>query len=218
MTDGHLGRGPLGAPPGYAHSPLSPPVTEAVAEVGTLPGDPVEDVAVTAPDGSVARLRERLGGDLLVLLVAPGTEVWDRRHWVSAGLMPRLAAAVAALPVPAELLVTEGYPGAAAHTVLLVRPDGHLAAALPGVDPAELNACADAVRGGGGAPAGDGAVPGETGARKNGAGEDGGAEGDGTAGRVRTATESGNTAGPGAADAVAPASADGVSSATGTPR
>ncbi|KOG91412.1 hypothetical protein ADK38_03335, partial [Streptomyces varsoviensis] len=53
-----------------------------------------------------------------------------------------------ALPVRAELLVAEGYPGAAAHTVLVVRPDGYLVAALSGVRPDELYACADAVRGG----------------------------------------------------------------------
>ena len=48
-----------------------------------------------APNGTTVRLRERLGrGELLVVLVAPGTGVWDRRHWLRAGLMPRLAAAV----------------------------------------------------------------------------------------------------------------------------
>lgn len=104
---------------------------------------------MTVPDGASARLRDRLGqGQLLVVLVAPGTGVWDRRHWVSAGVMPRLAAAVTALPVRAELLVTESYPGASAHTVLLVRPDGHLVASFTGVRPAELYAAADAARGG----------------------------------------------------------------------
>jgi len=85
--------------------------------------------------------------------VAPGTGVWDRRHWLTAGVMPRLVDAVDALPVKAELLVTESYPGATAHTVLLVRPDGHLVAAFSGVRPAELFAAADAVRGGGTGPA-----------------------------------------------------------------
>lgn len=102
-----------------------------------------------APDGTAVRLRERLGrGQLLVVLVAPGTGVWDRRHWMRAGVMPRLAEAVEALPAPAELLVAESYPGASAHTVLLVRPDGHLVEAFGGVRPAELFAAADAVRGG----------------------------------------------------------------------
>jgi 3-(3-hydroxy-phenyl)propionate hydroxylase len=107
-------------------------------------------VRVTAPeDGTTARLRDRLGrGRLLAVLVAPGTGVWDRRHWMSAGVMPRLVEAVSALPVEGEVLVTEAYPGAAAHTVLLVRPDGHLAAAFGGVRPEELYAAADAVRGG----------------------------------------------------------------------
>ncbi|MEE1751690.1 FAD-dependent monooxygenase [Streptomyces sp. SP18CS02] len=149
LTDGHLGRGPLGAPPSYAHSPLMPEHVEAHASVGTPPGAPVADVRVTAPDGTSVRLRDRLGrGRLLVVLVAPGTGVWDRRHWMTAGVMPRLAAAVTAMPVEGELLVTEAYPGAAAHSVLLVRPDGHLAAAFEGVRPQELRAAADAVRGG----------------------------------------------------------------------
>ncbi|KUJ68581.1 monooxygenase [Streptomyces albus subsp. albus] len=152
LTDGQLGLGPLGAPPVYARTPLALPTPpEGGVTVGTEYGAPVEDVPVTAPDGSAARLRDRLGGDLLVVLVAPGTGVWDRRHWLRAGLMPRLSAAVAALPVAAELLVAEEYPGAAAHTVLLVRPDGHLVVALSGVRPAELHACADAARGGGSA-------------------------------------------------------------------
>ncbi|MEU0300341.1 FAD-dependent monooxygenase [Streptomyces sp. NPDC006175] len=150
LADGHLGCGPLGAPPSYTHSPLSPQHAEAHAPVGTDPGAPVADVRVTAPDGRTVRLRDRLGlGHLLVILVAPGTGVWDRRHWMTAGVMPRLVEAVDSLPVNAELLVTESYPGATAHTVLLVRPDGHLVAAFNGVRPAELFAAADAARGGG---------------------------------------------------------------------
>ncbi|WP_392750990.1 FAD-dependent monooxygenase [Streptomyces sp. LN590] len=149
LADGHLGCGPLGAPPSYTHSPLAPPRAEAHTTVGTPPGAPVADVRVTAPDGTTVRLRERLGqGHLLVLLVAPGTGVWDRRHWLMAGVMPRLVEAVDALPVRSELLVTEAYPGASAHTVLLVRPDGHLVASFSGVRPAELFAAADAARGG----------------------------------------------------------------------
>jgi 3-(3-hydroxy-phenyl)propionate hydroxylase len=150
LADGHLGGGALGALPVYRHSPLaSPSYGDADADIATEPGAPVEDVRVTAPDGTAVRLRDRLGQThLLVVLVAPGTGVWDRRHWMTAGVMPRLASAVTALPVPAELLVTESYPGATAHTVLLVRPDGHLVAALDGVRPAELYAAADAARGG----------------------------------------------------------------------
>ncbi|MEY6569047.1 monooxygenase, partial [Streptomyces sp. PGLac3x] len=111
-------------------------------------GDLVTDVPVTAEDGSTVRLRDRLGRTaLLVVLVAPGTGVWDRRHWMTAGVMPRLAEAVAGLPQPAELLVAETYPGAAAHTVLLVRPDGHLALALSGVDESQLRAAARTVCG-----------------------------------------------------------------------
>ncbi|MFI1016550.1 FAD-dependent monooxygenase [Streptomyces sp. NPDC020965] len=149
LADGHLGLGPLGAPPVYAYSPLTPEYDPSQVLVGTEAGAPVSDVRVTAPDGAGALLRDRLGrGRLLVLLVAPGTGVWDRRHWQSAGVMPRLADAVSALPVRAELLVTESYPGAAAHTVLMVRPDGHLVASFAGVRPAELYEAADAVRGG----------------------------------------------------------------------
>ncbi|MFI9238169.1 FAD-dependent monooxygenase [Streptomyces sp. NPDC053079] len=149
LTDGHLGRGLLSAPYVHSRTPLAPAAPPAGSVlVGTAVGAPVVDVPVTAPDGSETRLRDRLGGELLVVLVAPGTGVWERRHWLGAGLMPRLAAAVSALPMRAELLVTEGYPGADAHTVLVVRPDGHLVAALAGVRPAELYACADAARGG----------------------------------------------------------------------
>ncbi|WP_409469287.1 FAD-dependent monooxygenase [Streptomyces sp. HC307] len=149
LTDGHLGRGPLGAPGTYADSPLTPRYLEDPAPVHTAPGAPVTDVQVTAEDGSFVRLRDRLGrGALLVVLIAPGTGVWERKHWVTAGIMPRLAAAVTALPHPAELLVAESYPGAAAHTVLLVRPDGHLVTALNGVRPADLYAAAEATLGG----------------------------------------------------------------------
>ncbi|MFD9305691.1 FAD-dependent monooxygenase [Streptomyces sp. NPDC060048] len=142
LTDGHLGRGPLGAEPVYA-----PAVAVREVPTATEPGGPVANIPVTAPDGATVPLRDQLGrGRLLVVLVAPGTGVWDRRHWLGAGLMPRLAAAVSALPVRADLLVADGYPGAAAHTVLLVRPDGHLAATFAGVRPAELYEAADAVR------------------------------------------------------------------------
>lgn len=153
LSDAHLGRGPLGAAPSYARSPLAPPSTDSVIDIGTAPGQAVADVRVTAEDGTFVRLRERLGrGAFLVLLIAPGTGVWERRHWMTAGVMPRLAAAVTALPRPAELLVAESYPGAPAHTVLLIRPDGHLVTALGGVRPAELYGAADAARGGAPAP------------------------------------------------------------------
>ncbi|MFK0286732.1 FAD-dependent monooxygenase [Streptomyces sp. NPDC090499] len=149
LTEGHLGHGPLGAPGAYADSPLAPRQLEHEIAVGTPPGTPVTDVRVTAEDGTFVQLRSRLGrGALLVVLIAPGTGVWDRKHWVSAGIMPRLAAAVTALPHPAELLVAEAYPGAPAHTVLLVRPDGHLVTALNGVRPADLYAAAEATLGG----------------------------------------------------------------------
>ncbi|WP_328308817.1 FAD-dependent monooxygenase [Streptomyces sp. NBC_00442] len=156
VADGHLGRGPLGAPDGHPDSPLAPAPAESHIAVGTAAGSPVSDVPVTAPDGGVVALRDRLGrGRLLVVLVAPGTAVWDRRHWLTAGVMPRLTAAVAELPLDAELLVAEAYPGAPAHAVLLVRPDGHLVAAFNGVHPVDLYAAAEAVRGGVGRGEGD---------------------------------------------------------------
>jgi 3-(3-hydroxy-phenyl)propionate hydroxylase len=157
MTDGHLGRGTLGSPPFYGRSPLTPAVpggrgreaaSGLITVAGTAPGEMVTDVAVIGLDGTRGRLSGRLGRDLLVVLVAPGTGVWESRHWLTAGLMPQLSAAVAALPVRAELLVTESYPGATAHTVLVVRPDGHLVGAMTGCCPTELYACADTVRGG----------------------------------------------------------------------
>ena len=150
LADGHLGRGPLGEPGRYTDSPLMPPPTASEAPVATEPGAQVVDVQVTAEDGTFVQLRERLGrGALLVVLVAPGTGVWERKHWVSAGIMPQLTAAVSALPRSAELLVAESYPGAAAHTVLLIRPDGHLVTVLNGVRPADLYAAAEATLGGG---------------------------------------------------------------------
>ncbi|MEU0742305.1 FAD-dependent monooxygenase [Streptomyces sp. NPDC006134] len=158
LTDGHLGRGTLGAPATYADSPLAPPRLDGEVPVDTPPGAQVTDVRVTAEDGTFVRLRDRLGrGALLVVLIAPGTGVWERKHWVTAGVMPRLAAAVTALPCRAELLVAESYPGAAAHTVLLVRPDGHLVTALSGVRPADLYTAAEAAVGGGAAKAAAGA-------------------------------------------------------------
>ncbi|MFJ8539215.1 FAD-dependent monooxygenase [Streptomyces sp. NPDC093591] len=149
LMDGHLGQGAIGAPRTYADSPLAPPPLEGEVPVDTPRGAPVMDVRVTAEDGSFVQLRDRLGrGTLLVVLIAPGTGVWDRKHWATAGIMPRLAAAVTALPYPAELLVAESYPGAAAHSVLLVRPDGHLVTVLSGVRPADLYVAAEAALGG----------------------------------------------------------------------
>ncbi|MER5943670.1 FAD-dependent monooxygenase [Streptomyces sp. NPDC001928] len=149
LMDGHLGQGSIGAPGSYADSPLAPGQLEGEVPVDTPRGAPVVDVRVTAEDGSFVQLRDRLGrGALLVLLIAPGTGVWERKHWATAGIMPRLAAAVTALPYPAELLVSESYPGAAAHSVLLIRPDGHLVTALSGVRPADLYTAAEAALGG----------------------------------------------------------------------
>ncbi|MGP4114190.1 FAD-dependent oxidoreductase [Streptomyces sp. 4N509B] len=146
IDDGHLGRGTLGAPARYTTSPLAPAPARTAA-TGTPPGAAVADVPVTALDGSRGRLRELLGGRVLLLLTAPGARVWDARHWLSAGLMPALATTAGGLPMPADVLVTEDYPGAGPHTLLVVRPDGHLAAALPGTERDGLRACVHALRG-----------------------------------------------------------------------
>ncbi|MEW2067813.1 FAD-dependent monooxygenase [Streptomyces sp. NPDC007346] len=210
LADGHLGCGALGAPPSYSHSPLAPLHAQAHTSVGTPPGAPVADVRVTAPDGTAIRLRERLGrGHPLVILVAPGTGVWDRRHWLTAGIMPRLVEAVEALPSTAELLVTESYPGASAHTVLLVRPDGHLVAAFAGVRPAELLAAARAALGGSpGASAGSGSGSGSgpSSSSGSGSGPDSGSteRGDGESGDGQGGEGKGGAGEPGAARAPGP--------------
>ncbi|MBY8881964.1 FAD-dependent monooxygenase [Actinacidiphila acidipaludis] len=157
LTDSHLGRGAVAATSVYARSPLSLPAPRSggktgasplVAACDTPPGGIVDDVPVITLDGTTGRLRDRLGRGLVVVLVAPGSGVWESRHWLTAGLMPRLASAVAALPTPAELVVAETYPGATAHSVLLVRPDGHLVTVMTGCRPAELYSYADLARGG----------------------------------------------------------------------
>jgi 3-(3-hydroxy-phenyl)propionate hydroxylase len=158
LTDSHLGRGSAAASAVYGRSPLSLPAQRAgggkagssplVADCDTPVGGMISDVPVTALDGTVGQLRDRLGRGLIVVLVAPGTGVWESRHWLTAGLMPRLASAVAALPTRAELVVAERYPGATAHTVLLIRPDGRLVTAMVGCRPAELYSYADLARGG----------------------------------------------------------------------
>lgn len=164
LTDNHLGQGSAAASSVYGRSPLALPAPRSgggksgasplVAGCDTPPGGVISDVQVTALDGTVGRLRDRLGRGLVVVLIAPGTGVWESRHWLTAGLMPRLASAVAALPTRAELLVAETYPGATAHTVLLIRPDGHLVTAMVGCRPAELYSYADLARGGPPLPAG----------------------------------------------------------------
>jgi 3-(3-hydroxy-phenyl)propionate hydroxylase len=157
LTDNHLGRGSAAASSVYGRSPLAQPAPHTggktgasplVAGCATPPGGMIADVPITALDGTVGRLRDRLGRGLVVVLIAPGTGVWESRHWLTAGLMPRLASAVTALPTRAELVVAETYPGATAHTVLLIRPDGHLVTAMVGCRPAELYSYADLARGG----------------------------------------------------------------------
>lgn len=121
--------------PEYTGSPLLTPGGPGV-------GAPVRDVAVVRGDGRRASLASCLDQGLVVVLVAPGIEVWDGPRWRDAGLMPLLRARLGELPVAAELVVTHEYPGAAAHTLLLVRPDGYLAAWLPPGGEDDLNAAA----------------------------------------------------------------------------
>ncbi|MFJ6216261.1 FAD-dependent monooxygenase [Streptomyces sp. NPDC092296] len=155
LTDGTLGAGRFGSPPAYPPPPAAPTgragrrtaaLSEGLAE--TTPGVLVPDVPVIAADGAKGPLHDRLGRGFLLVLVAPGAGVWASEHWLGAGLMPRLAETAAALPVPAEVVVAEVYPGATAHTVLLVRPDGHLVGTMQGSRAEELHALADRARGG----------------------------------------------------------------------
>ncbi|SFD64197.1 FAD-dependent oxidoreductase [Streptomyces aidingensis] len=143
LTDAHLGLGTLGGPGVYPAPGGDPRRARALA---TPPGSPAADVPVTALDGTRAMLRALLGGPLLAVLTAPGSRVWDSRHWLTAGLIPELAEALRTVPLPTELLVTEEYPGAGAHTLLLVRPDGRLAAALPAADAPALRHAVTALR------------------------------------------------------------------------
>lgn len=146
LSDGTLGAGQLGGPPGYPGGGRTA-LSEELAP--TEPGALAPDVPVITTDGTRDTLRARLGTGFTVLLVAPGTSVWASEHWLGAGLMPKLAEATRALPVPAELLVTEAYPGAGAHTVLLLRPDGHVVATMAGCRPGELLAATESARDGG---------------------------------------------------------------------
>ncbi|MDH6576523.1 FAD-dependent monooxygenase [Kitasatospora sp. MAP5-34] len=160
LADGQLGTGRFGGAPAYPAAPSGVPgrvpvqrgagrgttLTETLP--ATSPGVLVPDVPVVTTEGSSDLLRARLGVGFLLLLVAPGTAVWSSQHWLGAGLMPRLAEVAAALPVPTEVLVTEAYPGADPHTVLLIRPDGHLVGTTQGCRAEDLQDLADRARGG----------------------------------------------------------------------
>ncbi|MFE6870491.1 FAD-dependent monooxygenase [Kitasatospora sp. NPDC057692] len=160
LADGHLGTGRFGGAPAYPAAPSGMPgrvpvqrgtrSATSLSELlpATAPGVLVPDLPVLATDGTPDQLHARLGAGFLLLLVAPGTAVWSAEHWLGAGLMPRLAEVAAALPVPTEVLVTEAYPGAGPHTVLLIRPDGHLVGTTQGADGEDLQALADRARGG----------------------------------------------------------------------
>ncbi|PBC77510.1 3-(3-hydroxy-phenyl)propionate hydroxylase [Streptomyces sp. TLI_235] len=160
LVDGQLGTGRFGGAPAYPAAPSGVPgqvpvqraagrgtsLTESLP--ATAPGVQVPDVPVVTTEGTADRLRSRLGLGFLLVLVAPGTAVWSSRHWLGAGMMPRLTEVAAALPVPTEVLVTEEYPGAEPHTVLLIRPDGHLVGSTQGCRAEELRRLAHGARGG----------------------------------------------------------------------
>lgn len=163
LADGQLGNGRFGGAPAYPAAASGRPGASDRVPVqrgpgrgtsltenlpATAPGVQVPDVPVVTTDGTTDRLRARLGRGFLLVLVAPGTAVWSSRHWLGAGLMPLLSEAATTLPVPAEVLVTEGYPGAEPHSVLLIRPDGHLVGTTQGVRSDDLRALADGARGG----------------------------------------------------------------------
>jgi 3-(3-hydroxy-phenyl)propionate hydroxylase len=109
--------------PDYTGSPLLTP--------GPGVGEWIEDVPVVRADGAEGWLTECLDRGLVLMLIAPGIQVWHGDRWREAGLMPRLRARLDKLAAPAELVVTPEYPGAVAHTLLLIRPDGYVAAHLP---------------------------------------------------------------------------------------
>ncbi|MFJ8045388.1 FAD-dependent monooxygenase [Kitasatospora sp. NPDC096147] len=159
LTDGQLGTGRFGGAPAYPEAPSGVPgrvppqrgpkgtaLTEQLPP--TAPGVLAPDVPVITTEGTPDHLHARLGAGFLLLLVAPGATVWSSRHWLSAGLMPRLTALAASLPIPAEVLVTDQYPAADPHTVLLIRPDGHVVGTTHGAEPDTLHALAQHARGG----------------------------------------------------------------------
>ncbi|MFB7665610.1 FAD-dependent monooxygenase [Kitasatospora sp. NPDC056138] len=160
LADGQLGTGRFGGAPAYPAAPSGVPGRVPVQRgtgrgttlsenlPATAPGVLVPDLPVVTTEGAADSLRARLGAGFLLLLVAPGTTVWASQHWLGAGLMPQLCEVAAALPVPAEVLVTEEYPGAEPHTVLLIRPDGHLVGTTHGCRSDDLRALADRARGG----------------------------------------------------------------------
>lgn len=134
-------RGPAATTSGSAYhgSPLLTP--------GPGVGEWIEDVPVVRADGAEGWLTECLDRGLVVLLVAPGIQVWHGDRWREAGLMPRLRARLDKLAAPAELVVAPQYPGAVAHTILLVRPDGCVAAHLPPEHLDDLEETIDRARG-----------------------------------------------------------------------
>ncbi|MFE9427206.1 FAD-dependent monooxygenase [Kitasatospora sp. NPDC006697] len=156
LADGLLGTGQFGGAPAYPAAPSGVPVQRGAGRgtalteslPATAPGVLVADVPVLTTEGTQDRLYARLGAAFLLLLVAPGTAVWSAERWLGAGLMPRLAEVAAALPVPAEVLVTEHYPEAGPHSVLLIRPDGHLVGVVHGAQAEDLHALAERVHGG----------------------------------------------------------------------
>lgn len=148
LADGHLGCGPLGAPP-HTRTPPCACARGGAHICGYAPGR-----AGRRCTGDGARRHDRTAARAAGAGPSAGRagRPWDR----GVGPAPLVdrggdapARRVGRRPAgEGELLVTEAYPGAPAHTVLLIRPDGHLVASFGGVRPAELFAAADAARGG----------------------------------------------------------------------
>ncbi|MGH3329202.1 MAG: FAD-dependent monooxygenase [Streptomycetales bacterium] len=117
--------GRLSEPFVYRDSPI---VTGAGA--GSSAGEVAHNVPVTTLDGVPGRLAARVGPGFLAVLAGDG-------H----GAARAFGDAAAALEVPTEIVTAASYPGAAAGTLVLVRPDAHVAELVPGCRPGQLGGC-----------------------------------------------------------------------------
>jgi len=149
--------GKLAEPYWYTASPLTtqgPPLDGFPAEPGALrppvPGVLCPDAPCLAPDGTATRLRRLLGRSFVVLVPSAA----------EAGIAERACRAATGSPVSAYPLDRIDGTGAirralaaTGSSVHVVRPDGHLAAVLPRLDPAALAAALRRATGLAGLPA-----------------------------------------------------------------